>query len=80
MSEEVVIGRRYALVIPKKAREELNLREGQRVMVRVDDGRIILEPFPWDPYKVLGDIVVEPYEESRDEAKAEEWLKRHAGR
>jgi len=80
MSEEVVIGRRYTLVIPKKAREELNLKEGQRVMVRVEDGRIILEPFPWDPYRVLEEIVTEPYEESKDEAKAEEWLKKHANR
>ena len=80
MSEEVVIGRRYTLVIPKKAREELDLREGQRVMVRVEDGRIILEPFPWDPYSVLGELIREPYEESRDEAKAEEWLKKHANR
>jgi len=79
MSEEVVIGRRYALVIPKKAREELNLREGQRVIVRVEDGRIILEPFPWDPGRVLEEIVREPYEEGKDEAKAEEWLKSHAG-
>jgi AbrB family looped-hinge helix DNA binding protein len=78
MSEEVVIGRRYTFVIPKKVREELNLREGQRVMVRVEEGRIILEPFPWDPYSVLGEIIRESYEESRDEAKAEEWLKKHA--
>lgn len=67
-------------MIPKKAREELNLKEGQRVIVRVEDGRIILEPFPWDPYRVLEEIIAEPYEESKDEAKAEEWLKSHASR
>lgn len=80
MSEEVVIGKRSTLVIPKAIREELNLREGQRVLIRVERKSIIIEPLPWDPYKVLGEIVTEPYEEIRDEAKAEEWLKSHAGR
>jgi len=66
--------------MPKKAMVELNLKKGQRVMVRVEDGRIIFESFPWDPYRVLEEIVREPYKESKDEAKAEGWLKRHAGR
>ena len=80
MSEETVIGRKYTLVIPKAIREELNLKQGQRVLIHVENKRIIIEPLPWDPYKVLEKIVGEPYEESREEAKAEEWLKTHAGR
>ena len=49
-------------------------------MIRVENGRIIIEPLPWDPYEVLEKVVGEPYEEKREEAKAERWLKDHAGR
>lgn len=79
MSEKAVIGRRHTLVIPKVVREELNLKEGQRVLVRAEGKRIIVEPLPGDPYKVLEEVIKEPYLERKDEAKAEEWLKRHAG-
>jgi len=79
MSEEAVIGRRYTLVIPKAVREQLTLRQGQRVLICVEGGRIIIEPLPWDPYKVMEEVVGEPYEEEREEVKAEEWLKKHAG-
>jgi AbrB family looped-hinge helix DNA binding protein len=79
MSEESVIGRRYTLVIPKAVREELALKEGQRVLIRIENNRIIIEPLPWDPYQVLEKIVGEPYEEEKDEAKAERWLRSHAG-
>lgn len=74
------IGRRYTLVIPKAVREELTLKEGQRVLIRVEDGRIVIEPLPWNPYKVMEEVVDEPYEEGRDEARAERWLKNRAGR
>jgi AbrB family looped-hinge helix DNA binding protein len=80
MSEESIIGRRYTLVIPKAVREELTLKEGQRVLIRVENGRIVIEPLPWDPYEVLEKIVGEPYEEEREEARAERWLKSRAGR
>ena len=78
MSEKAVIGKRFTLVIPKAVRERLSLREGQRVLVRVEEGRVIVDPLPWDPYRVLEDVVGEPYEE-REEADAERWLKKHAG-
>lgn len=80
VSEESVIGRRYTLVIPKAVREELTLKEGQRVLIRVEGGRIVVEPLPWDPYKVMEEVVGESYEEEREEVKAEEWLKNRAGR
>ena len=80
MSEESVIGRRYTLVIPKTIREELTLKEGQRVLIHVEEGKIIIEPLPRNPYKVLEEVIGEPYEEERDEPEAEGWLKSHAGR
>ncbi len=79
MSEEIIIGRRFTLVIPKNTRRQLNLKEGQHLHIRVEGGRIVLEPFPLDPYKVLASVVHESYDEKHDEPKAEEWLKKHAG-
>ncbi len=67
-------------MIPKKARRQLNLKEGQRVQISIEEGRIVIEPYPLDPYKVLESVVHEPYDEKHDESKAEEWLEKHAGR
>ncbi|HMF33985.1 MAG TPA: AbrB/MazE/SpoVT family DNA-binding domain-containing protein [Candidatus Lokiarchaeia archaeon] len=80
MSEDVTIGKRFTLVIPKKARLQLKLKEGQRVQVRVESGHLLLEPYPLDPYETLKSVIHEPYNEETDEANAEEWLKKHAGR
>jgi len=78
LSEQAVIGKRHTIVIPKSIRSRLNLEEGQRIIVRVEDGRIVIEPLPKDPYKILGEIIGEPYNESKDEKKVERWLKKHA--
>jgi len=75
---EAVIGKRNTLVIPKAIREKLNLKEGQRVLMRVEEGKIVVEPLPWDPYAVLERVIREPYEEAKDETKAEKWLREHA--
>ena len=80
MSEEVVMGKRHTLVIPKGIREKLDLREGQRALMRIEERRIIIEPLPLDPFRVLEMTVGKPYDEAREEAKAERWLKKHAGR
>lgn len=79
MSEQAVIGKRFTLVIPKKVRERLGLREGQRVLVRVEEGKVVVDPLPWNPYQVLEEVVGEPYQEEREEVEAERWLKDHAG-
>lgn len=80
MSEEVKVGKRYTLVVPKTIREELKLKEGQRVLMQVQEGRILIEPLPQNPFAVLGEIVGESYDESVEEERAERWLKEHAGR
>lgn len=79
MSEEVRIGKRYTLVVPKAIREELEIEEGQRVLMEVQEGKISIEPLPRDPFAVLEEVVGEPYDESKEEARAERWLKEHAG-
>jgi len=68
------------LVIPKSIREELGLEEGQRALIYVEGGKIVIEPFPGDPFKTLGEVVGEPYDEAKEEKRVERWLRRHAGR
>jgi AbrB family looped-hinge helix DNA binding protein len=80
MSEESVVGRRHTVVIPKAVRDRLALKEGQRVMVRAEGGKIVIEPLPCDPLKVLEQVLGAPYKEGVEERRAEEWVKRHAGR
>jgi AbrB family looped-hinge helix DNA binding protein len=79
MSEEVTIGRRFTIVIPKAIREKLDIKIGQRAMMRHERGKILIEPLPDDPYgalsKALGDF---SYSEERCEGKAEEWLRKVA--
>ena len=76
--EEAIIGKRYTLVIPKSIREEIGIKEGQRVILRVEAGKIIIEPLPSNPYQILEEIIGEPYNEAKDEEKAERWIREHA--
>ena len=79
MSEEVRIGKRFSIVIPKRVRKLLELREGQTAMVSAEDGRILVEPLPDDPYGALEDALGDfSYSEERYEKTAEEWLRRVA--
>ncbi len=80
MSEQVAIGKRFTIVIPKLIRKKLELKEGQSLLVRVEEAKLVLEPLPGDPYEVLKRVIGEPYEEQRDEKKAERWLRSHARR
>ncbi len=41
---EVVVTRKYQVTIPKEVREKLGISVGDRLLVRVVDGRIVLEP------------------------------------
>lgn len=77
---EIVIGKRYTVVIPKAIRRELSLKEGQRALIRVEKGKVIIEPLPLNPYQVLERVVKEPYREEKEEAMVERWLKEHASR
>lgn len=54
-------------MIPKSIRKLLKIEEGQRLLI---------EPLPADPYKVLGEVVGRPYEEKADEKRAEKWLRK----
>ncbi|WP_367114343.1 AbrB/MazE/SpoVT family DNA-binding domain-containing protein [Ferroglobus sp.] len=74
-SDVVRVGKKFTLVIPKKVREMLGIKEGDLLSVKVKEGKIIMEPKKFDPFQVLERIIGEPYDERRDEKKAEEWLR-----
>ncbi len=80
MSEQVAIGKRFTIVIPKGIRRKLDLREGQSLLIRAEESKLVLEPLPADPYDVLKRVIGEPYEERKDEKRSEKWLKSHAHR
>lgn len=80
LSEQVIIGKRHTVVIPKSIRSKVGITEGQKVLIRVEKGRVVMEPLPEDPYRVIGEIVGRPYDENVDEKKAEKWLRKYARR
>ncbi len=43
---EVTVGRRRTIIIPKRVAEMLGISEGSWLELRVEDGRIVLEPIP----------------------------------
>lgn len=53
--EEVVVGKRFTVVIPKAVRDEVGLKEGRRALVYCEGGRIVTEPLPSDPFEVLAE-------------------------
>ncbi len=74
-SETVRVGKKFTIVIPKNVRSRLNIREGDVLSVKIEGDKIILEPKRYDPFKTLERVIGEPYDEEKDEAKAERWLK-----
>lgn len=48
MSITVKVSSRYQIAIPKVARERLNIQKGNRLLVDVQDGLLILLPSPED--------------------------------
>ena len=78
MDEVVSIGENFTIVVPEQVRERLRLKKGQKVRIRVEGHRIILEPIIENPFKVLEKVIREPYKEEVDEEKAYKWLIKHA--
>lgn len=55
MAVESRVGSKGELFVPKEIREKLGLKPGMRVVYRVKDGRLIVEPIP-----SIEDILKEP--------------------
>ena len=47
-SVSVKVSSRYQIVVPRIARERLNIQRGERLLVDVQDGMLILIPQPQD--------------------------------
>jgi looped-hinge helix DNA binding domain, AbrB family len=41
---ETVVTRKYQITIPKEVREVLGIKVGDRLIVKVEDGKIVIEP------------------------------------
>jgi len=46
MSLIVRIGKKNAIYLPKKITETLNLREGDLLLVEIEENRIVMKPLP----------------------------------
>jgi len=46
MTEVGVVGKKFDLYPPKEIREELGLKPGQRVLYRVEKGKLVIEVIP----------------------------------
>lgn len=44
MTLRVTVGRKGYVIIPKAVRDLVGIREGDTLLIRVEDGKIILEP------------------------------------
>lgn len=42
----VKVSKRHQIVVPRRAREQLNIRSGDRLLVDIQDGLLILLPRP----------------------------------
>lgn len=80
MSVIIRVGKKYTIVIPKEIRKRIGLNEGSRLLARVVGNKIVLEPLPDDPFKVLDQLITKPYSEGVDEKRAEKWLFENASR
>ncbi len=48
MAQSVQVDSRYQITVPRVARERLNIQQGDRLLVDVQDGLLILLPQPKD--------------------------------
>ena len=74
-SETIRVGKKYTIVLPKDVRKRLNIKEGDLLSVKVEGGKIILEPKRVNPFEILERVIGEPYDEEKDEKLAKRWMK-----
>lgn len=71
---DIKIGKRFSIVIPKEIRTTVPLKEGQRVRVKAEGQRIIIEPYPADPFKVLESVLGDLVYDKSTRREAAKWL------
>ena len=76
MLEEIVrVGKKNVVVIPSRVRKKVGIKEGDLLELKVEGDRILLKRLSSEPFRVLAEVIGEPYREEADEAKAERTLK-----
>jgi len=46
LTETVKVSKKYQVVIPKEARRELEIEEGDKLVVSVKNGQVLMKPTP----------------------------------
>jgi len=69
--------RKRNYVILKEIASKIESMEGTKLLIRINDNKKILESSQEDPFRVLDELISEPYNERIDEKRAEEWLLRN---
>jgi AbrB family looped-hinge helix DNA binding protein len=58
----VTVTRNAQVTIPKKIREALGIKEGDRITMRVEDGKVVLEKVTEDVWSNCTDFLPENFE------------------
>ena len=74
MGENVKIGKRYTIVIPKSLREKLGIKENQMAEIEVDAGKLVITPKTADPFKKLSELMGDIKYDEKLERKVEKSL------
>lgn len=78
MSEASIISSKGQVVIPAALRKKYRLKAGVRVVFREEQGRLILEPNPYDAFRTLKGTIDAPLLQWLAEEKAAERLREDA--
>jgi AbrB family looped-hinge helix DNA binding protein len=73
-----VVSSKGQVVIPAALRKKYRLRAGARVVFREEQGRLILEPNPFDAFRALRGTIDAPLQKWLAEDKAAERLREDA--
>ncbi len=66
------VGNRFTIVIPKKIREKMQLREGEAILIRLTKGKILIETKRGDPFEKLDEVAGDIKFNRHSREKAEE--------
>ena len=78
ISEVVRVGNRYTIVIPRRVRTALGIKKGQMLRMTLEEGKIVIEPLPDDPFKEFEEVLGDFHYSREDRRRAEEFLLKEA--
>ena len=72
--ERTFIRKRFVLIIPKRIREKINLKENEPVEITLDNDKIIIQRISADPFKKLSQFGKDITFSKEERKKAEKLL------